>query len=204
MLDSTGTADSKCWTLQVPVWNPCGTLHCSLFCQSLDFGNTTSFCGCKSTLNHRESSLLAVVLSCASWALALYLILPGEQSPWTNISACFIVHSLHYMFRPWSVAIFRWFATINHALIFVSYGGVLIFNWYMSDRMRTPIIKKKVHETWSHFCIIHSFWCKHMRKKKKLWITSFYFKSEGSSHVNNVNLPSSEYSLFLLSFKDWW
>jgi hypothetical protein len=31
----------------------------------------------------------------------------------TNVSACFIVHSLHYMFRPWSVAIFRWFATQN-------------------------------------------------------------------------------------------
>jgi hypothetical protein len=27
----------------------------------------------------------------------------------TNVCVCFIVLSLHYMFRPWSVAIFRWF-----------------------------------------------------------------------------------------------
>jgi hypothetical protein len=31
----------------------------------------------------------------------------------TNISTCFIVHSLHYMFRSWSVAILSWFVIQN-------------------------------------------------------------------------------------------
>jgi hypothetical protein len=31
-----------------------------------------------------------------------------QNTPYTtNISACFIVHSLHYMFRPWSVMFIR-------------------------------------------------------------------------------------------------
>jgi hypothetical protein len=41
----------------------------------------------------------------------------------TNVGARFIVHLLHYMFRPLLVAIFRWFVTKNSKAVTVYVNG---------------------------------------------------------------------------------
>lgn len=120
------TAGSKCGSLQVPSFKPLWyLLHTFLYivrsihlCQSLDFVNTRSFCGFKSTLNYSGSFVLAIVVS---WALT-----PDKLTS-------------------------------------------------------SPCQVSKAHDTWRHFCVIHSsihlganIW----GKVKTYGLTLVYFKSD--------------------------